>query len=72
MTQEDVSERLGITRQTMTNWDNGKSYPDSEQIIQLSDIYGLSLDELLKGDATMVHYLRGNTNVNRYLKLFAV
>lgn len=72
MAQEDVSERLGITRQTMTNWDNGKSYPDSERIIHLSDIHGLSLDELLKGDATMVHYLRGNTNVNRYLKLFAV
>lgn len=48
--QDYVAEELGITRQTMSNWENGRSYPDIERIIRLSEIYDLSLDELLKGD----------------------
>ena len=49
-TQDHVAEELGITRQTMSNWENGRSYPDIERIIRLSEIYQLSLDELLKED----------------------
>ncbi|MBV7390646.1 MULTISPECIES: helix-turn-helix domain-containing protein [Enterococcus] len=70
LTQDEVAEALGITRQTISNWENGRSYPDIERVIRLSEIYQLSLDELLKGDVKMVHHLQDNTNVNRYLKLF--
>lgn len=70
LTQDEVAEALGITRQTISNWENGRSYPDIERVIRLSEIYQLSLDELLKGDVKMVHHLQENTNVNRYLKLF--
>ena len=49
LTQDYVASVLGITRQTMSNWENGRSYPDIERIIRLSDVYKLSLDELLKG-----------------------
>lgn len=68
--QEYVAEELGITRQTISNWENGRSYPDIERIIRLSEIYGLSLDELLKGDQEMVKHLQENMVVNHFLKIF--
>lgn len=71
MTQDFVAEKLGITRQTISNWENGRSYPDIDRIIRLSELYDLSLDELLKGDQEMVHHLKENTTINRFLRLFA-
>ncbi|MBM7711232.1 helix-turn-helix domain-containing protein [Enterococcus xiangfangensis] len=70
LTQESVAEALGITRQTISNWENGRSYPDIERMVRLSDIYSLSLDELLKGDQEMVKQLQENTSINHFLKRF--
>lgn len=70
LTQDKVGEELGVTRQTISNWENGKSYPDIERIISLSELYELSLDELLKGDLDMVNHLHKNTKNNQYLKFF--
>ncbi len=70
LTQDKVGEELGVTRQTISNWENGKSYPDIERIISLSELYELSLDELLKGDLDMFNHLHKNTKNNRYLKFF--
>lgn len=70
LTQDQVAESLGITRQTMSNWENVRSYPDIERVIRLSELYALSLDELLKGDQKMVRHLQENTVVNHFLKLF--
>ncbi|GAA2917353.1 helix-turn-helix domain-containing protein [Enterococcus pseudoavium] len=70
LTQDYVAEKLGITRQTISNWENGRSYPDIERIIRLSELYELSLDELLKGDQKMVKHLQENTLVTHFLKLF--
>ena len=72
MTQDEVAEALGVTRQAISNWENGRSYPDIERIIRLSDIYQLSLDELLKGDNKMVHQLQKNTQQNRFIKTFSL
>jgi transcriptional regulator with XRE-family HTH domain len=63
MTQEQVSELLYVSRQTISNWENEKSYPDIISIIKLSDLYSISLDELLKGDEKMLEHLEDSTNV---------
>lgn len=68
--QDYVAEKIGVTRQTISNWENGRSYPDIERIIRLSELYELSLDELLKGDQEMVKHLQENTVVNHFLKIF--
>jgi transcriptional regulator with XRE-family HTH domain len=62
MTQEQVSEMLYVSRQTISNWENEKSYPDIISIIKLSDLYSISLDELLKGDKKMIEHLEDSTN----------
>lgn len=50
LTQEKVAEELNVSRQTISNWENEKSYPDIISVIGLSNLYSISLDDLLKGD----------------------
>lgn len=66
LTQEKVAEALGISRQTISNWENEKSYPDIISVLKMSDLYDVSLDYLLKGEETMnsyMDYLEESTNV---------
>lgn len=46
MTQEDIAERVGVTRQSVAKWESGESIPDLEKSKQLADIFGVSLDDL--------------------------
>lgn len=62
-TQESVAEKVNVSRQTISNWENEKSYPDITSVIELSNLYSISLDELLKGDEKMVEHLEESTNV---------
>ena len=52
LTQEALAERLGVSRQTVSNWENNRSYPDVMSVIALSEEYSISLDDLLKGTGT--------------------
>lgn len=63
LTQEKAAERIDVSRQTISNWENEKSYPDIISVIALSDLYSVSLDELLKGDQKMAEHLEESTNV---------
>lgn len=50
LSQEELAKRIGVSRQTISNWENCRSYPDIGSLIKLSDLYGLSLDAMLKED----------------------
>ena len=63
MTQEKVAEEIQVTRQTISNWENEKSFPDIVSVIRLSSLYGNSLDQLLKGDEEMMEHLEKTTNI---------
>ncbi len=63
MTQENVAEKINVSRQTISNWENEKSYPDIISVIELSNLYSISLDVLLKGDEKMLEHLEESTNV---------
>ena len=45
-----MAEKLFVSRQTILNWENDKSYPDIQSVLLLSEIFGVSVDQLLKGD----------------------
>ncbi|MBQ8727538.1 MAG: helix-turn-helix transcriptional regulator [Oscillospiraceae bacterium] len=66
LTQEQAAESLGVSRQTISNWENGKSYPDIISVIKMSDLYSVSLDYLLKEETslngTYKEYLEESTN----------
>ena len=63
LTQEKAAEKIDVSRQTISNWENEKSYPDIISVIALSDLYSVSLDELLKEDQKMAEHLEESTNV---------
>lgn len=58
LTQATVADALHVSRQTISSWETGNSYPDIDSLLQLSDIYQLSLDTLLKEDHGMTDTLR--------------
>lgn len=54
LTQEDFGKLFHVTRQTVSNWENEKSYPDLQVLIDMSEMFEISLDQLLKEDKEMV------------------
>ena len=63
LTQEEVAEKLFVSRQSISNWENNKTYPDIGNVIALSDLYQISLDELLKGSDNFMKHLEESTNI---------
>lgn len=54
MTQQDLAERLHVTRQTVSRWENNTTYPNLDTLVDISDVLSISLDDLLKGDDAKV------------------
>ena len=50
MTQDELAERLFVSRQTISSWENDKSYPDIHSLLMISELFSVSLDTLVKGD----------------------
>lgn len=50
LSQEELAEKIYVTRQTISNWENEKSYPDIHSLLLLSSFFNVSLDQLMKGD----------------------
>ena len=66
LSQEQAAENLGVSRQTISNWETGKTYPDIISVIRMSDLYSVSLDRLLKEETSVKQsyrsYLEESTN----------
>lgn len=54
MSQDELADRVYVTRQTISNWENDKSYPDVNSLVLLSEVFHISLDKLIKGDIEMM------------------
>lgn len=50
LSQEELADKVYVTRQTISNWENDKSYPDINSLLLLSSLFEISLDQLIKGD----------------------
>lgn len=50
LSQEELADKIFVTRQTISNWENGKNYPDINSIVLLCTLFDVSLDILVKGD----------------------
>lgn len=58
ISQESLAEQLGVSRQTVSSWETGKSYPDIVSVIKMSDIFNISLDKMLKEDKNLVNNIQ--------------
>ena len=52
MTQEELAERMKVSRQTISKWESGATYPEMEKILQLCEMFRCDMDTLIRGDAT--------------------
>ena len=50
LSQDDLADKVYVTRQTISNWENDRNYPDIRSLVLLSNVFGVSLDILVKGD----------------------
>ena len=50
LSQDDLADKVHVTRQTISNWENDRNYPDIRSLVLLSNVFGISLDILVKGD----------------------
>ena len=57
LTQQKIADDFFITRQTVSSWENGNSYPDIMTLLKLSDYFGFSIDEILREDKKMRLFL---------------
>lgn len=64
-TQEEVANALHVSRQTISSWENERSYPDISSLLNLSDYYNLSLDRLLKEDTGMIEEIKRNEQLSK-------
>ena len=50
MSQDDLAGRIYVSRQTISSWENDKTYPDVQSLLLLSQVFGTTIDELVRGD----------------------
>ena len=53
MTQEQLSEKMGVTAQAVSKWENGLTCPDLDSVARLSEILGVSVEQLIHGDSAL-------------------
>ncbi|MFJ7970719.1 helix-turn-helix domain-containing protein [Psychrobacillus sp. NPDC096389] len=51
--QTDLAEKIHVSRQSVSKWETGKNYPSIEIIIELSDLFGITIDEMLRSDKNL-------------------
>ncbi|WP_370749611.1 helix-turn-helix domain-containing protein [Eubacterium sp.] len=75
MSQEELAYRVYVSRQTISNWENDKCYPDVKSLILLGEIFHVSLDKLIKGDVDIMKEVIKKEEVekmNRYGVIYTV
>ena len=50
LSQEELADKIFVSRQTISNWENDKNYPDIKSLVLMSEVFRVSLDNLIKGD----------------------
>lgn len=68
LSQEELADKIFVTRQTISNWENGKNYPDINSIVLLSTLFGISLDILVKGDLEEMKECIKNEDIQKLQK----
>ncbi|MBP1040211.1 helix-turn-helix transcriptional regulator [Vagococcus sp. BWB3-3] len=69
LTQEALADLINVSRSTISSWENGRSYPDLEMVLSLSEEFDISVDQLLKGDSDIVHELTKDSRLKKKHRL---
>ena len=79
LSQEELADKVFVSRQTISNWENDKNYPDIKSLVLMSEVFHVSLDTLIKGDLERMkkeidkqEYAEFQKNSNIFSILFVV
>lgn len=71
LSQEQLAEKLGVSRQSVSKWENGEAYPEMDKVLQLCKMFNLNIDELLNQDLKEVNENKqSKINVDKYVRDF--
>ncbi|MCT4488770.1 helix-turn-helix transcriptional regulator [Levilactobacillus parabrevis] len=65
MTQQNIADILNVSRKTVSGWENGRSYPDVNLLISISDIFYISVDDLIRDDRMLSYYAEKESQNNK-------
>lgn len=71
MTQEELAEQMAVSRQTVSKWESDQSFPETDKLIALCDLFGCSMDALLRGDVRE-SFLEDSTGYDRHQNRFTI
>lgn len=66
LTQEKLASDLAVSRQAVSKWESGQAIPDAENLMYISDLYDVSLDELIKGDERVVQKIAADSGAKKW------
>ena len=66
ISQEGLAREVFVSRQTVSNWETGKTYPDVQSLLLLSNLFDVSVDSLVKGDVEIMEKQMDNYELERY------
>ena len=69
ISQEELAEKVYVSRQTVSNWETGKNYPDIHSVLLLSSVFNVSLDQLMKGDVEIMKTEIKETEIKKFNKI---
>ena len=75
LSQDDLADKVYVTRQTISNWENNRNYPDIRSLVLLCNVFGVSLDILVKGDLEQMKELINEEDIRKFkreIRVYAV
>ena len=69
LSQDALAEKIYVSRQTISNWETEKNYPDVNSLIRMSEVFGISVDVLLKGDVEEMKKIIKEDDIQEFTKL---
>ncbi|MBE6148578.1 MAG: helix-turn-helix domain-containing protein [Firmicutes bacterium] len=71
LSQEQLAEKLGVSRQSVSKWESGQAYPEMDKVLQICELFNLNMDELMKSDLKEVRETKqSKANVNKFIDDF--
>jgi len=71
LSQEDLADKLGVSRQSISKWESGVVYPEMDKMVQLCKIFNLSMDDLLNNDVSEVNNTKqAKSSINKFIDSF--
>lgn len=69
LTQEQLAQKLNVSRKTISSWENNRNLPDLEMVVMIAKTFQLSLDQLILGDPTMTTKLMNDSSEVRKMRI---